>query len=112
MPTRVPKPGKHVGTSPKLLTTRLAKWLEAEMAARDWTQLDVAAKARMTQGYVSRILRTGAMVDDQTVQRIAGAFGEDCEDLLTLVYLDRIERLLESAPRATRALFRGVLKVG
>lgn len=112
MPRRVPRHGKHVTTSPNLLTTRLAHWLEAEMAGRDWTQVEVAGKARMTQSYVSRILRTGAMADDHTAHRLARAFDAEPDDILTLVYLDRIERLLESAPKAARAMFQRVLRAG
>ena len=108
----LPTNGKRVATHPRLLTTRLAKWLEAEMAERGWTQMDVGAKSRMTQGYVNGILRAGRLPDDTAVARIARAFHVDPDDILTLVYLDRVERLLESAPRGTRALFGRVLQAG
>lgn len=100
----------RIETDPRLLKTRFSRWLEDQMDERDMPQLTLAGKSGVSQGHISGILRAGKFPEDDKVKRLARALQADAEEALAAVYLDRIERVLESAPASTRALFKKLLQ--
>ena len=108
----VPTAGRRIATDPRKLTTRIGQWLEAEMAEQDLSQLELATKSRgqISQGYVNQILRGAKIPDDGKARMLARLFDTAEDAVLCLVYVDRVARLLERAPRETKALFSRALK--
>jgi transcriptional regulator with XRE-family HTH domain len=64
----MPKPGKH-------LTEPYVRWIEAEMARREWKPAELARRAKVNQGVLSRMLRREVATDITTLQRLAKALG-------------------------------------
>lgn len=105
----LPRHGKRMATDPGLLRTRFARWLEAKLAEHDWSQLTLASRARVNQGYINQALRTGRLPADPAARKIAKALHTDPDDVLDLIYLDRVEHVLLTAPSTTRKRFRDAL---
>lgn len=105
-----PRDSKRVATDRSRLTTRLAIWLEAQLVDKDWSQLELASKSRVSQPFINGILRHGRLPEDDTVRALARAFHQDVAEPISALYLDRIERLLENAPPPTRLLFVKLMK--
>lgn len=106
----LPRSSKRVAADPKLLTTRLAVWLEAQMVERDISQLGLTGKSGVSQAFINGILRRGRIPEDPIVRKLARALQADVNEALAALYLDRVERVLGSAPAETRALFRKIMK--
>jgi len=65
----MPRQGKH-------LTEPYVQWVEAEMAERGWKAAELARRAKMNQGAISRMLRREVAPDALTLERLAKAFGK------------------------------------
>lgn len=66
----MPKPGTH-------LTEPYVRWVEAEMVRRGWKPAELARRAKMNQGVISRMLSREVATDIQTLERLAKALGKN-----------------------------------
>ncbi len=78
--------------------SRVARWISERMEERDWNQLTVAHHCGISHGYLNTILHRGRLPTDDKIERLALAFGVASKEPLVLLYADRIERVLATAP--------------
>lgn len=57
------------------LTEPLVKWIESEMARRDWNQAELGRQAKLRPDVISRMLSRETAPEPETIKQIARAFG-------------------------------------
>ena len=67
----------------RTLYRRFCENVRSGMEERDWSQDDLAAKMRVTKGYVSNLLNGRAQPGLHTLEKVAKAFRVDPSELLS-----------------------------
>lgn len=57
------------------LTEPLVRWIESEMARRDWNQAELGRQAKLRADVISRMLSRETAPEPETIKAIARAFG-------------------------------------
>lgn len=78
--------------------TRISDWLLANLADQEMVRTNLAHKAKINQSWLSAIINRGRIPSDEVMRKLAKVVRADEDEVLAMVYADRISSVLRHAP--------------